>query len=618
MCGIMGYAGLPQPAGSIAEKIIRGLEKQEYRGYDSAGLALHCENEVKTIKMVGRVAELAKKARSAISPHETAESGIGHTRWATHGGVTEINAHPHRSADGIVTLLHNGIIENAREIRSDLEKKGIAFVSETDTESAAQLLADIYKNCGGNAFEAMLGLVRSLTGAFALVIMFQDRGREIWCARRGSPLVLAHAGVASYCASDPTALLEYSKDMYFMDEGEIARLRPDGIEFYSFGGKPAEKKAIRLEWDSAMASKGRYEHFMRKEIDEQPDVLRLTIDTHTTATGIAMDRALPLKGMMKNISRVHFVACGTSYYATLVARDIIEALDPSLDIRVEAASEYRYRNIHGGPDTLAVFVSQSGETADTLAAARLARSKGTECIAVTNVRGSTMDREAAHSMHTLAGPEIGVAATKTFTSQIALLAILGLHLLKDRGTLVPADEARLIDGMRRLPSKLQEQLAQEDRIKEIAIKYSGSSGYFFIGRRESVPLAMEGALKLKEIAYSPAEAYAAGEMKHGPIAMLDENLTVVALAPDTDIKGKTISNVEECRARNAPIIMLVTEGDEEAAAYANDAIPIPRTEKELIPFVGLIPLQLFAYHTARTLGRDIDMPRNLAKSVTVE
>jgi glucosamine--fructose-6-phosphate aminotransferase (isomerizing) len=358
---------------------------------------------------------------------------------------------------------------------------------------------------------------------------------------------------------------------------------------------------------------------MRKEIGEQPDVLRLTIDAHTVVTSVSMEKSLMLpEGLMKRIERVQFVACGTSYYATLVARNIMECLDGDLEIMTDVASEYRYRNVHGGGDTLAVFVSQSGETADTLAAARLARSKGTHCIAITNVRGSTIDREVEHTLLSMAGPEVGVAATKTFTGQISLLTLMAMQLLKDRGTLSASDEARLIGGMRTLPAHVHSILEREGEIRAVAEKYSGAKGFFFIGRRECVPLTMEGALKLKEIAYLPSEAYAAGEMKHGPIAMLDEYLAVVALVPDTDLREKTLSNVEECRARNAPIIIFATDGDSGVRDHANDIIYLPRTERELFPFVGVIALQLFAYHVARTLKRDIDMPRNLAKSVTVE
>jgi glucosamine--fructose-6-phosphate aminotransferase (isomerizing) len=615
MCGIMGCVG-KSGRKSASEVILSGLEKQEYRGYDSAGVALRCADGVKNIKIVGRVSELVKRVEECASECAGAHSGIGHTRWATHGAVTVTNAHPHESCDGMVTLVHNGIIENSREIRARLEAEGIRFVTETDTESPCQLLARIY---GGDALSAMSELCRSLVGAFALVIMFRDRPNEIWCARKGSPLVVAADGSASYCASDPTALLDYTHDLFFIEEGEMAELTPGGVRFFDFNGAPHGKSPIRLDWDSVMTDKGRYDHFMRKEIEEQPDVLRLTVDTHTSLTNVEMGRSIGLpEGTMKNIRRLQFVACGTSHYATLVARDITESLDSSLDIHVDVASEYRYRNVPGGADTLAVFVSQSGETADTLAAARRARALGTNCVAVTNVRGSTIDREVEHTILSLAGPEIGVAATKTFTGQITILTLLALYLLKERGSLSASDEARLIGGLRSLPAKLQAILEDEPHIRALAKKHAGSKGFFFIGRRESVPLTMEGALKLKEIAYLPSEAYPAGEMKHGPIAMLDEKLTVVALVPGGDLSDKTLSNVEECRARSAPIIILTTEDNGDARSFSDDVISVPRTEREFFPFVGLIPLQLFAYHIARELGRDIDKPRNLAKSVTVE
>lgn len=616
MCGIMGYVGSETTSGEISSIILSGLARQEYRGYDSAGMALHLGTEIKGIKMVGRVSELTRRVSETCDLTARARVGIGHTRWATHGGVTETNAHPHESCDGMVVLLHNGIIENAPAIRRDLESKGIQFITQTDTESPCQLLAHIYK---GDPRTALLEVVNVLEGAFALVIMFRDKPDEIWCARKGSPLVVAHAGGASYCASDPTALLDYTHDLFFMDELEIAQLTSDCVKFWGFDGTPREKSAIRLDWDSVMTDKGGFEHFMRKEIDEQPNVLRLTIDAHTTVTNVDMGRSLSIpRELMARIRRVHFVACGTSHYATMIARDILESIDSSLDIKVEIASEYRYKNVRGGDDTLAIFVSQSGETADTLAAARLAQEHGTHCIAVTNMRGSTIDRETPYTLLTLAGPEISVAATKTFMAQISLLTLLVLHLLKLRGTLRASDEARLIAGMRRLPLQLQYILDHEPRVAEIAKKNADSHGYFFLGRRECVPLTMEGALKMMEIAYLPSGAYAAGEMKHGPIAMLDADLTVVAIVPDDDLRPKTLSNIEECLARNARLVAIATEGDTEIERYTKDVIWMPRTEVELVPFVGAVTLQLYAYHTAKELGRPIDMPRNLAKSVTVE
>lgn len=615
MCGIMGYVG-KRGAQNASTVIMNGLTRQEYRGYDSTGVAFHRGAGFDVTKIVGRVSELAKKLEARAEIYPPARTGIGHTRWATHGGVTETNAHPHVSAGGMVALVHNGIVENAKEIRAGLEATGTQFITETDTEAACQLLGHLYT---GEPLRAITRLCASLQGAFAFVVLFRDRPEEIWCARKGSPLVAAAAGGAGYCASDPTALLEYTHDLFFMDEGEIARIDAGRCSFFDFQGTPREKAAIRLDWDSVMTDKGPYDHFMRKEIGEQPDVLRHTVDAHTTVTSVNMEKDVTLpREAIRRIRRVHFVACGTSHYATLVAANVMESLDCDLDIRAEIASEYRYRNVPGGDDTLAVLVSQSGETADTLAAARLARSKGTHCIAVTNARGSTIDREIQHTLLSLAGPEIGVAATKTFMGQIGALTLLALHLLKERGGLRAGDEARLVAGLRALPSKIQGLLNRETDYIPIAEKYMNASGFFFIGRRECVPLAMEGALKLKEIAYLSSEAYAAGEMKHGPIAMLDENLPVVAIVPNSELREKTLSNVEECRARKAPIIMLATEGDEDAREYANDIIYLPKTEPELIPFVGVVPLQLFAYHTAKALGRDIDMPRNLAKSVTVE
>jgi glucosamine--fructose-6-phosphate aminotransferase (isomerizing) len=559
-----------------------------------------------------------ESARSEESSGSGIFSGIGHTRWATHGGVTVTNAHPHESSDGQITLVHNGIIENARDIRARLEAEGIVFATETDTESPCQLLARLYKQ-HGDALRAMTELCNSITGIFALVILFWDRPGEIWCARRGAPLVTAYADGASYCASDPTALLEYTHDLSFLDEGEMAELTTGGCRFFGFDGKERKKTPIRLQWDSVMAEKGHYEHFMRKEIDEQPNVMRLTIDAHTVVTSVDMEKDLKLpEQLMRSVRRVRFIACGTSSYAAQAACNLMESFDNTLDVKAEIASEYRFRNTAEGSGTLAVFISQSGETADTLAAARLCQSKGTCCIAITNVRGSTLDREIEHTLLSLAGPEIGVAATKTFTAQISLLDLLVLQLLKYRGTLSAGDEARLIGGLRAIPAKQQAMLEREAEIKALAEKYANSKGFFFIGRRESVPLTMEGALKLKEIAYLPSEAYPAGEMKHGPIAMLDERLTVVALVPDDELREKMLSSVQQCRARKAPTILLAAEGDEEARKFCDDIFFIPKTERELFPLVGVIPLQLFAYHAARTLGRSIDMPRNLAKSVTVE
>ncbi|MFA7651417.1 MAG: glutamine--fructose-6-phosphate transaminase (isomerizing) [Synergistaceae bacterium] len=608
MCGIMGYIG----DRDTTKVILEGLAKHEYRGYDSAGIAVIKDGVIHELRTTGRVYQLAEKV---AKEHFNGDFGIGHTRWATHGGVTENNAHPHMSSDNKVVLVHNGIIENAREIRADLEAEGIKFHTETDTESAVQYLASVY--CG-DPKEAIVKLTKRIRGAFALVIMFHDKPNEIWVARKGSPLVVGHAGEEGFCASDPTALLEFTRDVWFMDDDEIAMISKGGCTFYDFDGNPHEKESMHLDWEAAMTSRGNYPHFMLKEIHEQPEVV-----THTLLGRVASNRvdlSHELDWTPEQISgwkKIHFVACGTSHYATMVAARIMEEVG-NFEIRTEVASEYRYRNIPIGPDTLAVFVSQSGETADTLHAARLAKAKGAKCIVVTNVRGSTIHREVGEALITPAGPEIGVAATKTFMAQITVLTLLGLYLSKLKNELCPETEQRIVSALMDIPAKLASILEKEKEIEAVARNFADARGFFFIGRGLAYPPALEGALKLKEISYLHAEAYPAGEMKHGPIALLDKELPVVALVPKNDLWEKTISNIEESMARNSPIIALATEGDTEIEHYSKNVIFTPETEPELFPFIAVVPLQLFAYYIARQRGCDIDMPRNLAKSVTVE
>ena len=608
MCGIMGYVGDRE----TTKVILDGLAKHEYRGYDSAGIAVVRDGAIYEVRTVGRVAQLAEKV---AKEHFTGEFGIGHTRWATHGGVTENNAHPHMSSDDRVVLVHNGIIENAREIRAELEAAGIKFHTETDTESAVQYLGYVYD---GDPKAAIVKLVHRIRGSFALVIMFYDRKNEIWCARKGSPLVVGHALGEGFCASDPTALLEFTRDVWFMDDDEIAEITKEGCKFFNFEGAEHDKKSMHLDWDAAMTNRGEYAHFMLKEIHEQPDVV-----THTLLGRVAngeVDLSRELKWTKEQIAgwkKVHFVACGTSHYATMVAKRFMESVG-TFDIRTEVASEYRYSNIPIDKETLAIFVSQSGETADTLHAARLAKSKGASCLVITNVRGSTIHREVGDALITPAGPEIGVAATKTFTAQITILTLLGLYLAKMRGELSRETERRLTTALMELPKKLDSILKNEDHIAEMARNFADARGFFFIGRGVAYPPSLEGALKLKEISYLHAEAYPAGEMKHGPIALLDKELPVVALVPKNDLWEKTVSNIEESMARKAPIIALATEGDEAIRQYTRNIIYTPVTEPELFAFVAIIPLQLFAYYVALQRGCDIDMPRNLAKSVTVE
>lgn len=604
----MGYIG----ERDTTKIILEGLAKHEYRGYDSAGIAVIKEGTIHELRTTGRVQHLAEKVSAE---NFNGDFGIGHTRWATHGGVTENNAHPHLSSDKRVVLVHNGIIENAREIRADLEAQGIKFHTETDTESAVQYLASVY--CG-DPREAIVKLTKRIRGAFALVIMFHDKPNEIWVARKGSPLVVGHAGEEGFCASDPTALLEFTRDVWFMDDDEIARISKEGCHFYDFDGNPHKKESMHLDWDAAMTSRGSYPHFMLKEIHEQPEVVAHTLLGRVASNNVDLSQELSWTAEeIAGWKKIHFVACGTSHYATLVAARIMEGLG-NFEIRTEVASEYRYRNIPIGPDTLAVFVSQSGETADTLHAARLAKAKGARCIVVTNVRGSTIHREVGEGLITPAGPEIGVAATKTFMAQITVLTLLGLHLSKMKNELGPETEHRLVSALMDIPAKLASILGREKEIEAIARNFADARGFFFIGRGLAYPPALEGALKLKEISYLHAEAYPAGEMKHGPIALLDKELPVVALVPKNDLWEKTVSNIEESMARNSPIIAIATEGDTEIGHYSKNVMFTPGTEPELFPFIAVVPLQLFAYYIARQRGCDIDMPRNLAKSVTVE
>jgi len=637
MCGIIGYVGKR----NSVDIIIRGLSALEYRGYDSAGLAVLNNNEFKILKKAGKVAELEKMLE--LNPL-SGNIGIGHTRWATHGGVTDINAHPHRGGENVV-LIHNGIIENWMEIKEELSGH-YDFISETDTEAAVCLIDKMYidckeKNDTNPAIEAIIKAVKRIRGAFAFVVMFKDYPDRFYCVRKSSPLVVscrnestkgkdAFGKVEAFCASDAMALLPYTADVVYMNEGEIAELSVNGMKFWDFKGTEHERETIHIDWNYEMAEKGNYPHFMLKEIDEQGIVLRQTIDKRIVDNHINLSSDLNWsQEQVREWRKLHIVACGTSYYASLVAERIAEQLT-NLEVKVDIASEYRYRNIKCGTDTLAVFVSQSGETADTLAAMRLAKSKGAYCLAVTNVKGSSLAREVNNILELKAGPEIGVAATKTFMGQLGALSLLMMWIGKLSGTLNEDDEIRICSELLRLPYKVEAILSRQNELRLMAEKYAGSAyrnsnstrecskGFLFIGRGNEFAIALEGALKLKEIAYVHAEAYAAGEMKHGPIALLDDNTPVIAIAPTDSMTEKTMSNIEEARARKSPIISITTEGNNPVKSISEDCFFIPRTEEELYPLLTVVPLQLFAYFFAFIMGCDIDKPRNLAKSVTVE
>ncbi|MDR1378100.1 MAG: glutamine--fructose-6-phosphate transaminase (isomerizing) [Synergistaceae bacterium] len=611
MCGIMGYIG-PRDA---AEIVLKGLECLEYRGYDSAGIALAEGHKIGISKCVGSVANLRTQLEKNVL---SGKMGIGHTRWATHGGVTRENAHPHVDADGRVVLIHNGIVENFHELGEELVKQGAHFTSETDTEIVAFLISSLYKD---DPLLVIREACARLRGSFAFVILFADVADRYYCVRKGPPLVLGTAEGETFCASDVTALLPYTHNILFMEDGEIAELSAKGISLYGFDGVQRKARLHTIDWDASMTSKGMYPHFMLKEIEEQGNVLRHTLSGRIdsgSGRGIDLQAEFPFTDEdARKFCRIHFVACGTSCHAAAVAGRLADKYT-GMDVRVEAASEYRYGSVVCNEQTLAVFVSQSGETADTLAAARQARTKGARCLAVTNMVNSSLAREVGSVLELRAGPEIGVAATKTFIGQLAALTLLALWIGKQKGRIGREDESRLAEELVRLPLKLEKILGQGKEIREMAERYKDMAGFLFIGRGASNAIGMEGALKLKEISYVHAEAHAAGEMKHGPIAILDVKLPVVAIVPKDDLYEKTLSNIQEARARKAPIIAIASQGDEDILRFSNDCFFIPETENELTPLLTVVPLQLFAYHLASILGREIDRPRNLAKSVTVE
>ncbi|MBN1333105.1 MAG: glutamine--fructose-6-phosphate transaminase (isomerizing) [Synergistales bacterium] len=608
MCGIVGYIGYRK----AADVLLDGLYRLEYRGYDSAGVAIRDLREIQIEKEVGKVAELDNLLKSR---NFEGTQGIGHTRWATHGGVTAVNAHPHCDSQSNVALVHNGIIENYLEIKEDLEKEGVTFNTQTDTEVVAQLLAKIYQ---GDAVSSLIRLSGFLEGSYALVILVREIEDKIYCIRKGSPLVLGKGKKESFCASDVPALLPYTKDFIYLNDGEIAELSQDNIQIWDSSGQVLTRSSFHVDWDVSMSDKDGYPHFMLKEINEQSRVIRDSLLERLQDDSV--DLSAELKWSHEDIhkwKKIHIVACGTSYYAALIAERLFENVT-ECDIRVDVASEYRYRKLKSGPDTLAIFVSQSGETADTLAAERKARTSGACCLAVTNVPNSTLAREVDHVLLLKAGPEVGVAATKTFTGQLCVLYLLALYLGRVCETLSKNKENRLVQELRILPFKVDSILEDHLLIRELAEKYANARNFLFLGRGNSFPVALEGALKLKEISYLHAEAYAAGEMKHGPIALLDPEVPVVVVIPRDELYDKVLSNIQEARARSAPIIAVATSGDQYIGTNAEDIMWIPVTEQEMNPFLAVIPLQLFAYYVARYRGCDIDQPRNLAKSVTVE
>ena len=615
MCGIVGFSSHNQ---SAVRPLINGLRRLEYRGYDSAGVALESSDSLRVFKRTGKVAELDKLLTRELPEAERAKYtlGIAHTRWATHGLPTEANAHPHVADGGRLALVHNGIIENYAALRAKLEKRGCRFVSQTDTEVLAHLIATF--DTGDDFMSAVSQALKQVEGTYGIAVVSLRHPGEMIVARRGSPLVIGVGEGSTVVASDVSAIVSYTRQVIYLDDGDIARVTPEGADVFTLDNAPVSREVQEVDWDAAAAEKGGYAHFMLKEIFEQPEALRNTIRgrlDHTAGTAVLAGLNLPPRELA-TIRRAVVIACGTSLHAGMVAKYLFESL-ADLPTSAEQAAEFRYCNPIVGPDDWAIAISQSGETADTLAAVRESIGKGALVSAICNVVGSTIAREAGRGVYLHAGPEISVASTKAFTCQVAVLLMMALKLGRTR-RLSREEGLQLCAEIDALPGLVAEVLKENDAIAAVAGKYAKADDMFFLGRGSLYPTALEGALKMKEISYVHAEGYQAAELKHGPIALLCAETPVVALLNDVPGQEKTIGNVQECKARQAPVVGVVTKGDDAAAKHCDDAIFVPHTSEACAPIVTAVALQLFAYHVARLRGCEIDQPRNLAKSVTVE
>jgi glucosamine--fructose-6-phosphate aminotransferase (isomerizing) len=610
MCGIVGYIG----ERDAVEVLMDTLRRLEYRGYDSAGVALLDEGVVRVVKCQGKLANLQ---RLLDKDRPCGRVGLGHTRWATHGKPSNVNAHPHSA--GIVTIIHNGIIENHVALKRRLAAQGARFASETDTEILAHLIDAKLKQ--GHAFEeAVRTALSEVEGSFAVAVISAEHPDRLIAAKNGaSPLILGYGQGESFIASDIPSLLVYTQRVVALEDGQMAVVTRDAIQVARMDGTPVAVEPATIAWTPVMAEKGGYKHFMQKEIYEQPRAIVDTIGTRVSEEDgeVVFDGFAIPDEVVRRMERVHLVACGTAWHAALEGKFMIEEL-ARIPAEVDLASEYRYRNPIAGPGTLLVAVSQSGETADTLAALREGKQKGACAVSISNTEGSSIARESASTLYTYAGPEIGVASTKCFTTQIVALYLLAVHLGRRRGMLSAERAREHLHALLRLPKRVEEVLGLEPQVKAIAKKYAHARDFLYLGRGLNYPIALEGALKLKEISYIHAEGYPAGEMKHGPIALIDEDMPVVVLVTKGKTYEKVLSNLEEVRARDGRVIALGTEGDPEILSKADDALFVPELGEFLTPVLCAVPLQLLAYHIAVIKGTDVDQPRNLAKSVTVE
>jgi len=609
MCGIIGYVG-PRP---VVPVLIDGLKRLEYRGYDSAGIAVVDAGAVKVRRVQGKIAALEA---SLLKDPLSGSYGIGHTRWATHGRPSEENAHPHRDCSGDIVIVHNGIIENYLALKAVLKSEGHVFTTETDTEVIGHL---IEKHFQGSLEEALRAALAELQGAFAVAALSAKDLGKIVAAKSGPPIVVGLGDGETFLSSDINPILQYTRRIVFLEDGEMAVLDAAGARFSDFQGRPLEKKVETLAWNPMMIEKRGFKHFMLKEIFEQPEVVRDTIGGRTCLDSgdVSLGEIGVSPDVLQSVNQAVIIACGTSYHAGLAGQYFFESL-ARLRTDVEFASEFRYRDFILDPGTLVIVVSQSGETADTLAALRAAKECGAVTLAVTNSVSSSIAREAGGVLYTHAGPEIGVAATKTFTAQMAALALIALYLGQIRGALDAPARVELIQELYRIPHKMERVLGGAKAVEELAARFAMASHFLYLGRWVNVPTAMEGALKLKEISYIHAEAYAGGEMKHGPIALIDDKMPTLAIVPRDRVYDKMLSNLAEIKARSGIILAVATEGDERIGALVDAVIPIPAAHPLLTPFLAVLPLQLFSYYIAAKRGADVDQPRNLAKSVTVE
>ena len=613
MCGIVGFTGAAQAAPILLD----GLSKLEYRGYDSAGIAVQdAKGKIEVVKAKGRLKVLSEMTDGGNAV--PGSCGIGHTRWATHGEPSVLNAHPLYSRDEKIAVVHNGIIENYQELKDRLIKRGFTFVSQTDTEVVAQLQDYYYTgDSAGDALDAIARMMLHVRGSYALGVLFADQPGTLYAVRKDSPLIVGRTGDGAIIASDVPALLKYTRTVYYIDNLEIARMTPDSIEFFNVDREPVQREAATIEWDAEAAEKGGYEHFMMKEIHEQPAAVRDTLSPRIKDGCIDLSELSLDEEAIRRVRRLYIIGCGSAYHVGVAARYVFESL-ARIPVEVDVASEFRYRDPVLEPDSLAVIISQSGETADTLAALRACKEHGVRTIGVVNVVGSSIAREADATLYTWAGPEIAVATTKAYSTQLAACYLLAVEFARVRGTLAEGQYESLVNELQALPDKIEKTLSDKERIQWFASKYASAKDVFFIGRGLDYAVALEGSLKFKEISYIHSEAFAAGEMKHGPISLIEKDMLVVGVLTQPDLYEKTVSNLVEAKSRGAFLMGLTTYGNYNIEDTAGFTVYVPKTDPHFATSLSVIPLQLLAYYVSCAKGLDVDKPRNLAKSVTVE